>query len=114
MTTKNAISRADKLRPNAIEEEVKAAWLYELDGKLAETLGVDVTENVWPKDAELLMPSPCDNIYELYLCAMIDLENQETELYANGMAVFNAAFAEARAWWRRHHCPADSGNWKVM
>ena len=85
-----------------------------LDGKLAETLGVDAPAPSWPEDAVLLVPPPCDNVYELYLCAMIDFADQETGLYANDMAVFNAAVREARAWWRRHDCPRQSGNWRVM
>ena len=114
MKLKEAIARADALRPNAIPEEQKAAWIDELDGKLAETLGVDAPAPSWPEDAVLLVPPPCDNVYELYLCAMIDFSNQETGLYANDMAVFNAAVREARAWWRRHDCPRQSGNWRVM
>lgn len=114
MRLKEAIKRADALRPNIISEEQKAAWIYELEGKLAEMRCAPPPVKSWPNDAALSMPPPCDNVYELYLCAMIDFANQETALYANDMAVFNAAMSEARAWWRRHHRPRPGGNWKVM
>lgn len=114
MRMKEAIKRADALRPNMIPEETKAAWLYELEGKLAEMRCAPPPARTWPADAALAMPPPCDNVYELYLCAMICFANQETAQYANDMVMFNAAMQEARAWWRRHHRPKSSGNWRVM
>lgn len=116
MTIDAAIARANELRPNIISEKQKVAWVWELEGKLAEMLGTPPPDpdKMLTADASLAMPHPCDNVYELYLCAMIDFANQETALYANDMAVFNAAMNEARAWWRRNHCPAPSGNWRVM
>lgn len=114
MNARKAITRADNLRMNALGEEQKYAWLYELDGKLAETLGVDIPENPFPDDGELLMPAPCDNIYELYLVAMIDYFNQETTLYANDMIIFNNALDEAKAWWIRNHRPTENRQWRVM
>jgi len=114
MKAKTAIARADGLRMNAIKEEQKYAWLYELDGKLAETLDTLPPVNPFPEDGELLMPAPCDNIYELYLVAMIDYYNQEITLYANDMQMFNAALEEAKAWWRRRNRPPKNGNWRTM
>ncbi len=114
MKLKEAIKRADKLRPNVLPEEQKAAWVYELEGKLAEMRCALPPARTWPADASLAMPAPHDVVYELYLCAMIDFANQETDLYANDMAVFNAAVSEAQAWWRRHHRPRPSRNWRVM
>lgn len=114
MNTRKAIARADELRPNAVSEEMKASWIYELDGKVAELQGVPVPESKWPEDFDHLMPSPYDNIYELYLCAQIDNANMETALYENDMAMFNAAWDEARAWWRRTHRQPESSGWMVM
>ena len=39
MKVKEAIKRADLLRPNALGDEQKAAWLHDLDGQLAEFFG---------------------------------------------------------------------------
>lgn len=104
MTVKEAIRRADELRPNAIPEETKAAWLYEVEGELAEMMDLPDPENKWPEeDEELLMPYPKDGMYYLYLCAMIDLANEETNLYQNDMAIAQAAVNEARAWWWRNN-----------
>lgn len=115
MTVKEAIIRADDLRPNAISEQTKAAWLYEVEGELAEMMGIDPPENQWPEtDATLLMPYPKDGVYALYLCAMIDNANEETALYANDMVVAQNAMNEARAWWWRNNGHTKTRMIKVM
>lgn len=115
MKVSEAMARADGLRLNAVPEAQKAAWVYELDGQLAEMMGGKPRENRWPEvDAELRMPRPHEEIYPLYLICKIDYYNQEMGLYANDMAVYNAAMAEAQAWWRRNHRPERQGNWRVL
>ena len=114
MYLKEAIKRADALRMNTVSDEQKAAWASDLDGQLAEMFGIEPPVNNWPDDRELLMPSPHEEIYQLYLICKIDYYNQEMNLYANDLAVYNAALAEAQAWYRRKHRPRSRGNWKVM
>lgn len=116
MTAKKAITMADGLRMNAISEEQKYSWLYELEGQVAEVLETEIPENPFPEDAELLMPAPYENIYVYYLCAMIDYFQQELNLYANDMTMFNSLFAEAGAWWRRNNRPSSfkKDRWRVM
>ena len=94
-----AIARADILRPNAIPEDIKASWVYELESEFAEMMKTEIDTDT---EAELLMPSPKDNVYYLYLCAMIDIANEETNLYQNDMLVANSAIGEARKWWWRN------------
>lgn len=115
MTVRKAIKRADALRMNTISDEQKAAWIYDLDGQLAEMFQQSPQENTWPEiDKELLMPAPHEEIYQLYLICKIDYYNQEMSLYANDLAFYNAAMAEAKAWYRRHHRPVCNRNWRVM
>ena len=114
MTIKETIKRADALRMNTVSEEQKAAWVNDLDGQLAEMFGIKPPANNWPQDRELLMPSPHEEIYQLYLICKIDYYNQEMKLYANDLAIYNTALAEAQAWYRRTHRPTCSGNWMVM
>lgn len=114
MTVREAIKRADALRPNTLGGEDKARWLRALETEYAETMGAELPENKWPEDQELLMPEPHDESYVWALCASIDLANAETELYANDHVLANAASAEAKAWWRRHNRPRASGNWRAM
>ena len=115
MTVNEAIAKANEIRPNALNDEQKARWLWELDCDIAEMQDVDEPEASWPEtDPVMLMPAPHDNIYVLYLAAQIDYYNQESAMYANDMAVFNAAYDDARAWWRRHNLPKHKGNWRTM
>lgn len=114
MRVKDAIKRADELRPNTISEERKADWVYELEGRLAQVRRAPQPARVWPSDAALAMPPPYDLVYERYLCAMIDLANQETDLYANDQALFESTYKDAIAWWNRTHRPRRYKNWEVM
>lgn len=114
MTAREAIRRADALRPNTLPDEDKTRWLRTLEAEYAETMGETLPENTWPEDRVLLMPEPHDESYVWALCASIDLANAETELYANDRVIANTARAAAKAWWRRHNVPPYGGNWRVM
>lgn len=114
MRVKQSIQRADALRPNTISESLKADWVYELEGRLAEVRHSPPPVRAWPRDSVLAMPPPYDQVYERYLCTMIDLANEDTDLYANDRALFEATYADAAAWWRRTHRPGPGGRWEVM
>lgn len=115
MTVTETISKAGELRMNTISDEQKAAWVMELDKELTERLGAAPRVHDWPAgDGELLLPSPYDRVYVLYLCCQIDYYNNETALYGNDKTVYDEALGEALAWWRRNNCPAYSGNVQVM
>lgn len=119
MTLLTALSEANTLRPNDADNGIKISQLLQgLEGEVAEMFGVDPPEYTYnasnPTDLELLMPYPYDDIYRWYLCAQIDLANEETDLYANDLEVFNAAWARAQAWYRRNNRVPRQKNWKVM
>lgn len=117
MKLKEAIRRANDMRPNAISDNDKAAFLYELEGEFAEMMGVPMPVNHFDleeDDPELLMPYPKDRCYELYLCAMIDHWQMDMDLYNADITLANAAVEDAKAWWRRYHRPARVRNWRTM
>lgn len=117
MTLKDAITQADNMRPNAIDDTVKAGFIYQLEGEFAEIMGVPVPENAFDAaedDPTLLMPYPKDHCYVYYCAAMIDHYNSDMDLYRNDMELANQARADAMAWWRRHHTPEKCGNWRTM
>ena len=103
MTLLKAIARADSVRPNALDNDLKADWVMELEAEIAELMDVDLPDNTYPKDMDLLMPYPHNNIYYLYLCAKIDFAIEDTQTYMNDMAVANQAIDEAKKWWHRHN-----------
>lgn len=114
MNIRECLKQADEIRPNTIPEEVKAAYIFNLESEIAEMMQIEVPENLWPQDQDLLMPFPHDNIYVLYLQAMIDAANQEASLYANDMQMANAAIASAKSWYRRHNPYVSRLNWRVL
>ena len=113
ITLKEVIKRADVLRSNAIEQQTKATWVYRLECEVHLAFGDEIPKNTWPLDMELRCPAPYDNIYELYLVAMIDYYHGESDTYANDMDMFNAAWNEARAYIRRTNRPKSEGGWKI-
>lgn len=113
MTINEAIVSADNLRMNALDEEQKARWLYELDCEFAEMMGRDIPTFKFPEKRELMLGAPHEDVYVKYLVAMIDYYNGEGELYANDISIYNDAVSKAKAWWIRHNRPKSSGNWRV-
>lgn len=105
MTIQEAITRADAMRPNAIDDAQKARWVLTLESELAETWGrpFPYEEDVYDPEYELMVRFPRDEVYPLYLCAMIDNAQEDTELYANDMTVANQSITECKAWFRREH-----------
>lgn len=115
MRLKEAISQADALRPNAIGDEQKAEWVEQLERRFAETQQIQPRPASFPDDKELLMPPPVDRVYVFWLSAMIDWAQLDGDLYSIDMAMYNEAYKEAIAWWRRHNVPivtASGARWK--
>ena len=113
------LDMANKTRPNAAHDDIKVKLLFQqLEGDVAEMFEMDPPEYEYdpsdPVDIELLMPYPFDDIYLWFLCAQIDLMNEETALYADDMAMFNSAWARAQAWFRRNNRAVRKNNWRVF
>ena len=113
MNFNDAIARADELRLNTASDEQKTRWLYELDCRIAEMMGIVAPTWEFPCERELLLPEMHADVYVKYLVAMLDFYNGENDQYANDSAIFEHAFDEACSWWIRNHRPASSGNWRV-
>lgn len=121
MTLLTALDMANKVRPNAAHDDIKIKLLFQqLEGSIAEMAGFDPPGEDYeydasnPVDVDLLMPFPYDDIYLWFLCAQIDLMNEEAELYQNDMEMFNACYSRAQAWFRRNKRTPRKNNWKVM
>lgn len=105
MTIREAISAANDIRPNALDEKVLAAFLHQLDADFAEPMQVPLPPFAWPEDQELLMPTPVSRVYILWLCAMISYMQEDMVAYQIDQEQYSLAYEEARAWWRRHYRP---------
>ena len=116
MTINEAIMAADDMRPNVYDEETKVKWLENLDGKISQEV---MQFNTLPEydyasdgDEELLVSNPHDDIYPLYLIAMIDYNNGDSELAANSMGLFDSRYNVFAKWYIRNHMPKDSGGFR--
>lgn len=116
MTIQDAIARADSLKPNVYSQEDKIVWLNNLDLSVKIEI-LDTHEgsedyedfsgynSETPLTTELLVPAPYDEMYVLYLQAMIDAYNNEYDRYNEAMARFQAKYSDFADYYNRNHMP---------
>lgn len=109
------IERVKRMKPNTLEDQDLARYLMELDGRIYKEITSadhpDVTPPAkWPEegDKQLLVAEPYDNLYDHYLTAMIEYWMREYGNYNNTVALFQQAYDEFRAYYRRKHRPKES------
>ena len=111
-TINNVIAQVDRLRPNQFADVDKAAWLSELDGKISqEVMGMPGPVRYrFPEDGnrQLLVPPPYENLYALYLFAMIDFHARDIDGYNASLVLFEQAQDEYRKFYRRTNMPKSS------
>ena len=116
MKINEAIMEADDMRPNVYDEETKVKWLENLDGKISQEVmqNKTVPDYEYSRDGEteLLVSKPHDDIYPLYLVAMIDYNNGDTDFAVNSMNLFNQRYEVFAKWYIRNHMPKDSGGFR--
>jgi hypothetical protein len=107
MTPNKVIEIVDGIKPNVYDEETKFRWINELEGIVVRKVIQDdnYIPYEYPKDGdkELIVPAPYDNVYGLYVEAMIDYYNKEIPNYNNSVAMFDATFTEYKKDYIRHH-----------
>lgn len=121
-TVSKVLAHVDELEPNPFSDTVKATWLTELDGKIwAEVMHKKPRGLLSPAppaygpgdwDRELLVPAPYDNLYPLYVEAMVHYHNQEIDRYNNAMLLYQEAMDEFRKWYTRSFRPPRAGGFK--
>lgn len=112
---REVFERVDEARPNAFSESLKMMWLNSLEGRLAADVFLMSIEDIrqltvrYPDDmdTELLVTSPHDDIYDLWLYAKIDFENGEYSKYQNDMAMFNEHYDNFVCWFLNTYDPAQ-------
>lgn len=119
MTIIDAISRADRLKPNTYSQQDKVNWLSTLDGIVKKEIidthegGEDVRFEGYNDDTtlttELLIPAPYDEVYIRYLEMQIDYANGEYGKYNNSAAAYNTAFSAYEKYYNREHTPRHHG-----
>ena len=105
-TMNTVIEQVDRLKPNAYTDEDKYRWINQLEGLVsAQVFEKDAPEYSLPDDADipLLVGHPFDDIYELYVSAMIDYYNREYNNYNNAVLMFKERLDQFKAWYIQHN-----------
>lgn len=100
-TMNTVIEYVDRVKPNAYTNEDKYKWLNTVEGLVSrEVLKDDAPEYNLPEDADipLLVASPYDDIYHLYVSAMIDFYNREYNDYNNAILMFQERLDQYKTW----------------
>ena len=117
MTAKEAIARADAMKPNAVTEAEKLRWLTTLEGMIKDEI-VDTHEGwvVAPYGGAplaltdpLFVPPPYDGVYVFWIMAKIDFLNGEFDAYGNSTAMFANAFSAYADHINRTMAPKSAG-----
>lgn len=104
MTIGKCISIAESMAPSKHARDLKIRWISELEGKISVELFNKDPSELCEYDADsrddllLEVPFPFDQIYWMYLVAMLDLANGDNSRYVNSAGVFNSAFESYAKW----------------
>lgn len=95
------IEYVDRVKPNAYSDDDKYRWINTLEGLISrDVLNEHAPEYNLPDDADvpLLADSPFDDIYHLYVSAMIDFYNREYNDYNNTLLMFQERLEQYKNW----------------
>ncbi len=107
MTIETCMDLVNAMMPNSLSEAVKLRLLGEVEGRVRVELlgeepdGATVFDASTPAATELSAPHPYDQIYWLYLLAMMDYMSGDLARYENTATLFNAAFQGYGKWLKR-------------
>ena len=100
-TMNSVIEYVDRVKPNAYSNDDKYRWINTLEGLVSrDVLRKDTPDYDLPDDADtpLLVESPYDDIYHLYVSAMIDFYNREYNDYNNTILMFQERLDQYKVW----------------
>ena len=119
MSTMNTvIEYVDGVKPNVYTDEDKYRWINQLEGMLSAEVFHDARPLCCeiPADADkpLRVGHPWEDIYSLYVMAMIDFHNREYGNYNNAMLMFRERLEQLKTWHIRTREGAEQRFRKVM
>ena len=118
MTLIEMIAMVDELRPNQISKQTKTTWLNEIEHRVYDEV-ISRAARFCPwfdfkpyeyevdDDTELAVPDYYCDVYRTYICSKIDVALGEIDRYNNDAALFEAAWSDYAAWYRRNHMPKE-------
>jgi hypothetical protein len=106
------IATIDTMKPNHYDKDLKTDWVNEIEFKIINQIYNRIKGNnkvyepyKYDEDVEkdLTLPQQFNDVYLGYLAAKIDFMNAEYERYNNNVALFQAAFNDCAAWYKRSY-----------
>lgn len=114
MTVSQVIDYVNHAYPHARSNGELCRWLSELDGKIASEIMMMSPEDCETfkykpsrRTDELLVRFPYDDIYRLYVIAMIEQANMEWNKYLNSVQSFNSRLQEFEFWFCSQYEPVQ-------
>lgn len=118
MTIAEVIAMVDEIRPNQITKQTKTMWLSEIEHRVFDEVmsrGIDFCPlfQFQPfsydgdDDTPLAVPDVYGDVYRAYLYSKIDLSLGEIDRYNNDVIMFQSAWQDYAAWYRRNHLPKE-------
>lgn len=123
MTIREAIDRADRMRPNAHEWKDKVAWLTAVERLVADFMNrhenTNIPKPVYREDTdentELLLDFEDAEIYTQWLMMKYELHNGDFDAYNNMAMAYNDTMRAWEAEYRRVHRPRRSeSGWNAV
>jgi hypothetical protein len=102
------------LKPNTVDVADIFDWIDEIEGIVYKGVFEKAEDTTFEspsydyetdQDKDLLVPAPFDIIYFHYLSAKIDFTEGEINSYNNNMSLYNTAYDDFAAYYRRNHMP---------
>lgn len=110
------LTTLDRMRPNAYTDAEKLGFLNTIEGRIYKEIfekAEGAEERFRPflegeEERELAVLVPYTDIYFYYLAAMIDFYNGDAGRYNDTIVLFNQAWADYAAYYRRRHKPKQT------
>jgi hypothetical protein len=114
MTMAKVVEFVDRVKPNVYTAEDKYRWISTLEGMVAREVMQKSVPEYFPgdEDTPLLVDHPFDDLYGLYVCAMIDFYNREYDNYNNATLMFKQRYDQYKAWYIKNHAPVSAANFR--
>ena len=112
MRASDVITMCDTLKPNEYSHNQKRKWINKIEADIrryATMYSEKVPDMSFTNEENpvLHLEEELSDIYVYYLVSMIDLSNQEYQLYNNSAAYFNSVFTEWKKRHRRENMPVS-------
>lgn len=123
MTLGQLIAEIETIKPHEFPKETVTRWITEVESAAVEQIfnhaeGTDIQFERYDyeldHEKEMQIPDRFADVYLNYAAAKIDYANREYGGYNNAVAMYQAAFEELAAYWKRTHRQKPMGKMRYF